>query len=309
MGKKARLIVIAGPTASGKSALALDAARRFGGTIVNADSMQVYGDLRVVTARPTAAEETAVPHRLYGALPGADYCSAGRWRDMALAEIARAEVPILVGGTGLYIRTLLDGIVDLPPIPPEVRQEARNLAARLGPDFYAELALLDPAMASRLRPTDLQRQVRAYEVLKATGRSLAEWQGLPTSGFPGPALVISIDPPADLLRTRIDRRFAAMVSAGALDEVAALDVPDDAPLAKAVGVPELRAHVRGTLSLPAAIAAGQAASRAYAKRQRTWFRHQLASNLVIPEPLWTKESTKYSDKIFSLIDDFLLTGG
>ena len=308
MGKEARLIVIAGPTASGKSALALAAARRFGGTVINADSMQVYDNLRIVTARPTLAEEAMAPHRLYGVLPGADYCSAGRWREMALTEIACSKVPILVGGTGLYIRSLLDGIVDLPPIPPEVRHAARDLAARLGPAFHAELSLLDPAMASRLRPTDLQRQVRAYEVLKATGRSLAEWQSLPTSGFPGSALVISLNPPADLLRTRIDQRFAAMVSAGALEEVAALDMPDDAPLGKAVGVPELRAHVRGEMDLPAAIAAGQAASRAYAKRQRTWFRHQLTSNLVIQEPIWTKDSENKSANIFSFIDDFLLTG-
>ena len=309
MGKEARLIVIAGPTASGKSALALAAARRFGGTIINADSMQVYENLRIVTARPTLAEETAAPHRLYGVLPGADYCSAGRWREMALAEIARAEVPILVGGTGLYIRSLLDGIVDLPPIPPEVRQAARDLAARLGPAFHAELALLDPGMASRLLPSDLQRQIRAYEVLRATGRSLADWQNLPTKGYPGPALVISLDPPANLLRARIDERFAAMISAGAVEEVAALDLPGDAPLGKAVGVPELRAYVSGEMDLPAAIAAGQGASRAYAKRQRTWFRHQLDSNLVIQEPVWTKDSENKSARIFSFIDDFLLTGG
>ena len=309
MGKEARLIVIAGPTASGKSALALEVARRFGGTVVNADTMQVYADLRIVTARPSVEEEALAPHRLYGVLRGDEACSAGRWRDMALAEIERAELPIVVGGTGLYLRALLDGIADLPPIPPLVRQASRDLAASLGPAFHAELARLDPVMAARLRPSDLQRQIRAHEVAMATGRSLAEWQNVSTAAFPGRTAVIALDPPADALRARIDDRFAAMVGAGALAEVAALAVPADAPLAKAVGVPQLRAHVRGEIDLPNAISAGQAASRAYAKRQRTWFRHQLPSNLVIQEPLWTKDSAKESVKIFSFIDDFLLTPG
>jgi tRNA dimethylallyltransferase len=181
------------------------------------------------------------------------------------------------------------------------------LAGELGAGFHAELARLDPAMAARLRPTDLQRLARAHEVFVATGRSLAEWQMAKGEPFAGRALVVLLDPPPPELRPRIDARFSAMVGAGALAEVAALDLPAEAPLMKAVGVPELRRHLTGGTDLETAISAGQAATRAYAKRQRTWFRHQLPSNVMINQPLWTKDSEKETDRIFSFIDDFLLT--
>ncbi len=278
------IVIVAGPTASGKSALALAVAEALGGTIINADSMQVYRDLAVLTARPGAAELARVPHRLYGVIDAAEACSAGRWRALALGEIAAAReagrVPVLSGGTGLYLRALLDGLAPVPPVPAALREEARSLHARLGGEaFRRALAARDPDAAQRLSPGDTQRLIRAYEVVAATGRPLAEWRrGQGPAAGPSAAAVVLL-PPRAMLYAACDARFLAMMERGALAEVEALlarGLDPALPAMKAVGVPELASLLAGRSSRQAAIAAAQQATRRYAKRQYTWFRHQIA---------------------------------
>jgi tRNA dimethylallyltransferase len=287
-----RVIVIAGPTASGKSALALGVAQALDGTIINADSMQIYRDLAAVTARPGADDLARAPHRLYGVLDGAELCSAARWAELARIEIAATatagRLPILCGGTGLYLRTLLHGIAPVPAIPDEIRQAARQLHAQLGgAAFRVELARFDPGGAARLEPGDSQRLIRAYEVVVATGMSLGAWQRAQPSVPSGlDPVIFTLLPPREALYGAIDARFAGMVEAGALDEVRRLmarGLDPALPVMKAVGVPELAAYLAGDLPLEAAIAAAQQASRRYAKRQFTWFRHQLPGALAINE--------------------------
>jgi tRNA dimethylallyltransferase len=281
---KPRVLIIAGPTASGKSALALDIARRLGGRIINADSMQVYADLRILTARPGPEALAEVPHRLYGVLDGDELCTAARWAEMAAAEIAEAQaegvMPILVGGTGLYLRVLIDGIAPVPEIPEPIRSASRTLHAMLGgPAFHAELGRRDPVMAARLRPSDAQRLMRAHEVIMATGRSLADWQEEGRRQRRFEPLAFTLLPPREALYAACDARFAAMVAGGALDEIARLaerKLSLDRPILKALGVPELLRYHAGSIGLDAAIAQGQQATRNYAKRQTTWFRHQMA---------------------------------
>ncbi len=308
-----RLLIVAGPTASGKSALAIDLAEAFGGVVINADSMQVYRELRQLTARPSPADEARVPHRLYGVMSVAETCSAARWRDMAVAEIEAAwaggRLPIVAGGTGLYLEALTRGLSPIPDIPEAVRREARDLFAALGnAAFHARLAERDPVMAARLDAGNSQRLMRAWEVLEATGRSLAAWQALPPVGaLAAPRLTLLLAPPRDLLYRRIDARFLAMIEAGALDEVAALDhVPlsGELPALKALGIPELRAHLRGGLGREQAVAAAQQATRNYAKRQLTWFRHRLD---VTALRLGAQHSESLSSRIFPIIRRFLLT--
>jgi tRNA dimethylallyltransferase len=274
-------LLLAGPTASGKSALALAIARRFGGTVINADSMQVYRELRVLTARPTPEEEAAAPHRLYGVRPAADPASVAWWREAALAEMAAARLPILCGGTGLYFLSLTEGLSAIPPVPAEARAEARALAAGLG--AAALHARLDAATAATLRPSDSQRVTRAYEVLLGTGRGLVEWQR--AGAHTGPARLgdlpwrfaaIRLDPPREVLRAAIARRFDAMLAAGALEEVRALlalGLDPALPAMRAHGVPELAAHIRGGMSLAAARERAVLNTGQYTKRQATWFRH------------------------------------
>ena len=276
-------ILIAGPTASGKSALASALALRHGGVVVNADSMQVYGDLRRLTARPDPAEEARVPHRLYGHVDGAVNYSAGHFsRDVAalLSELD-GRLPVIVGGTGLYFRALEEGLSDLPPVPDAVRAALRARAeGRPTEALHAELAARDPAGAAALRPSDRMRLMRALEILEATGRPIASFHG---SRVPGPLAGrplrrIFLAPDRETLRARIDRRFLAMIAEGALDEVAALArrrLDPMLPVMRAHGVPGLIAHLEGRLDLDAAIRRGQADTRAYAKRQFTWFRHQM----------------------------------
>jgi len=293
--------VIGGPTASGKSGLALEIATRLNGVVINADSMQVYRDLEILTARPGAGALAAAPHRLYGVLPAAEACSAARWRALALAEIAAAHdagrAPVVVGGTGLYLRALLEGLSGIPDIPDPIRTAARARLAAVGAaGLHADLAARDPETASRLRPGDSQRLVRAWEVLEATGRPLAAWHRDGTDG-PPPGLgfaVIVLDPPRPALYAACDGRFRSMVDAGALDEVKALDalgLDPDLPAMKALGVPELRRHLAGAASLDESVALARQSTRRYAKRQVTWFRHQLIERtpgpplLVVPE-LW-----------------------
>jgi len=282
-------LVVAGPTASGKSRLALTFAEALGGEIVNADSMQVYTELRILSARPDPADEARVPHHLYGILPVTESCSAARWAALARAKIAevrgRGRLPILVGGTGLYLRTLTRGLIDVPDIPDDVRAAARQRLRDIGDAaFHAELAARDPEMAARLSPGDGQRMLRAREVLDATGRSLADWQAEGTAGALGPLPAVILTPPRAALYEACDARFHTMVEAGALDEVRALNAVDldpDLPALKAVGVRELRRVLAGTWTLEQAVAEAQQATRRYAKRQMTWFRHQAARDLTV----------------------------
>lgn len=280
-----RAVLIAGPTASGKSALALALAERFSGTVINADSMQVYRDFRVLTARPVKEEEARVPHLLYGHVDAAENYSVGRWMADAVRALAEAEaekrLPIFVGGTGLYFKSLLQGLSDMPPVPAEVRArvraEARDVSA---PVLHARLAQRDLRMAEALRPADRQRVIRALEIFEATGRSLAEWQQ-----SPGKPLIEASDTlPVFLaveraeLRARIDARFDAMLSNGALDEVRGLvarKLDPTLPALKAHGAPALSRHLLGEISLEEASSSGKTDTRKYAKRQETWFRHQM----------------------------------
>ena len=279
------LIVIGGPSASGKSALALRLAEALGGEIINADSMQLYRELPLLTAQPDAAARTRAPHRLYGVLAAADPASVGRWLTLAGEAIAQCVAagrrPIVVGGTGLYLSALLHGLAPVPEVSPAVRAAAAEQLARLGPEgLHAELARRDPAMAARLRPSDRQRLLRAWEVLSATGRSLALWQAEPAwrVALPAPVRGLALVPPRRALHERIGRRLEAMIEAGALAELAALRATRPAPelpLLRAVGVAELLAHLEGRLTRAEALERALLRTRQYAKRQVTWLRHQL----------------------------------
>jgi tRNA dimethylallyltransferase len=280
-----KVILIAGPTASGKSALALEIATSLGGLIVNADSMQVYRDLRIITARPSPAEEARAPHRLYGHVDAAENHSTGRWCADAAAALATARqegrVAILVGGTGLYFKALTQGLAAVPPIPPEIRSDVR---ARLESEgiaaLHAELAQRDPVAAARLMPNDRARVTRALEVVLATGRSLLAWhqEGLPASLDPADAAKVFLDVGREELAVRIDRRFDAMMAAGALDEVRALaarNLNPSLPAMKAHGVPWLIRHLKGEVPIAEAAEHAKLETRQYTKRQATWFRNQL----------------------------------
>jgi tRNA dimethylallyltransferase len=285
-------VLIAGPTASGKSALALELAATTGGVIINADSMQVYRDLKVITARPTAEEEARVPHRLYGEIDAAINFSAGAWLATAAAMLAelRAQnrLPIFTGGSGLYFKALTRGLSAVPPVSVEIRESVRARLERDGVEaLHAELAQRDPASAERLKPRDRTRIARALEVVEATGRSLTDWHrdGLPPLLPPGSFSALFLDPDRNELYARIDARYDAMLAAGALEEVASLAarrLNSLLPAMKAHGVPALIRHLRGELALDEAAAIGRADTRHYAKRQFTWFRHQL------PEFEWVK---------------------
>jgi tRNA dimethylallyltransferase len=288
MDGRVRAILIAGPTASGKSALALALARRHGGVVINADSMQVYRDLHRLTARPAPEEEAQAPHRLYGTIDGATNFSVGHY----LAEAGRVlretweagGLPIVVGGTGLYFMGLTEGLSEIPPVPDNIRAALRaDAEGRDTPDLHAALALKDPDGAARLDPNDRLRVLRALEVLAATGRPIAAYH---SARRPGPLTGLAcaklfLIPDREVLRARIDARFLAMMAAGALDEVrtlAARDLDPMLPVMRAHGVPGLIAYLRGALSYDEAVARGQADTRRYAKRQVTWFRHQAGAD-------------------------------
>jgi tRNA dimethylallyltransferase len=288
-GPPEKAVLIAGPTASGKSALALALAEELGGTVINADSMQVYGDLRVITARPTVDEEARVPHRLYGHVDAADNYSVGRWLLDVCAVLddvrAAGRVPILTGGTGLYFKALTQGLSAVPPIPPEVRENIRVRMEAEGPvALHSELLRRDPA--TPIEPGDRTRIARALEVIEATGRSLSQWHGeglLPVLDA-SQAVKLFLDVPRDDLRARIDVRFDAMLSSGAVDEVRALgrrNLDPLLPAMKAHGVPWLIRHLAGEITLDEATQGGKNDTRRYTKRQFTWFRHQL------PDWTWT----------------------
>lgn len=276
-------LIVAGPTCSGKSALALGLARALGGTVINADSMQVYRDLRVLTARPTPEEEEAAPHVLYGVRAAAEAGSVAWWRDAALAAMAASRaagrLPILCGGTGMYFTSLTEGIADIPDPGEAARAEARWLLAEHGPrGLHDALAKVDQATAARLRPSDSQRVARAWEVWRGTGRGLAAWQRDGARPAPWRFRAILLDPRREALRDAITARFSAMLGHGALAEVRALlDLGLDPalPAMRAHGVPELSAHLRGEISLAEAAARAEQATGQYTKRQATWFRHRI----------------------------------
>ncbi len=278
-------VLIAGPTASGKSALALAVAEKFDGVIINTDSMQVYRDLRIITARPTPDEEARVPHRLYGHVDAAENYSVGRWcRDAgeALAEVrAQRRVPILVGGTGLYFKALTAGLAAVPPIPARLREEVRaRVRAEGAPALHAELMERDPDTARRITANDRSRISRALEVVLATGRPLSDWhrEGLPPLIDAGKAVKVFVTCERQELVRRIETRFAAMLEAGALAEVRALrerQLDAALPAMKAHGVPWLIRHLDGEISMEEATGGAVMDTRRYAKRQLTWFRNQM----------------------------------
>jgi tRNA dimethylallyltransferase len=292
------IILIAGPTASGKSALALTLAEQRGGTIINADSMQVYRDLRIITVRPSPDEERRAPHRLYGHIDAAENYSVGRWCREAAAELAAAKddnrVVIIVGGTGLYFNALSRGLAAVPPIPAAIRDEVRaRLAGEGVAVLHAELAVRDPAAAAQLRPADRARVTRALEVVLATGRSILDWheENKPATIDLNTAVKVFLMPDRDALAHRIDARFDAMMAAGALDEVRALaarKLNPSLPAMKAHGVPWLIRHLTGEVTLAAAIEHAKLETRQYTKRQATWFRNQL------PEFEWIAPSDAQS---------------
>jgi tRNA dimethylallyltransferase len=283
--RKAPIILIAGPTASGKSALALTLAEKLGGAILNADSMQVYRDLSIITARPTPAEEQRVPHLLYGHVDASENYSVGRWRAEAAAalESLRREgrAAVVVGGTGLYFTVLTRGLAAVPPIPKEIRASVRARLESDGPAaLYAELRRRDPAAAARLTPGDRSRVTRALEVILATGRSLVDWhrEGMPASLDARRAAKVFLAPNRDELFRRIDARFEGMIAAGALAEVRALaarKLDPTLPAMKAHGVPWLIRHLNGEIALTEAVEGSKRDTRQYTKRQATWFRNQL----------------------------------
>ncbi|WP_170967747.1 tRNA (adenosine(37)-N6)-dimethylallyltransferase MiaA [Rhizobium phaseoli] len=278
-------ILITGPTASGKSALAVELAKRYGGAVVNADSMQVYDTLRVLTARPSEEEMQGVPHHLYGHVPAGAAYSTGAWlRDVSAllpALKAAGQLPVFVGGTGLYFKALTGGLSDMPEIPEELREELRMRLVAEGPEgLHAELEAIDPAISAGLNRQDGQRIVRALEVIKATGRSITDFQRRS-----GPAVIdadkarkIVVLPDRAVLHARINGRFEKMLQQGAEDEVRALlalGLPVEAPVMKAIGVSQITAMLKGEMTREEVLEKGAAATRQYAKRQMTWFRNQM----------------------------------
>ena len=289
--RRARALLIAGPTTSGKSAVALDVAARRGGVVINADSMQVYADLPILAAQPSEADRARAPHLLFGHRDAADPFSVGRWLEEMRSVLDRAadagRLALVVGGTGLYFKALVQGLSAIPPVPDairaSVRAEAEGVAAE---DLHRRLAALDPLSAARLRPTDPQRIIRALEVFAATGRSLTRFQDtrepplLPLAD----TVALFLTPDRAALNHSIETRFDAMMAAGALDEAAALAgrrLDPTLPAMRALGVPPLLSHLAGDLTLEAAVAAAKAQTRAYAKRQMTFGRHQLVGFLAV----------------------------
>lgn len=310
---KSSVVIIAGPTASGKSRMAIDVALEFDGTVINADSMQVYRELDLLTARPSVEDLGLVEHRLYGVQSAAEPCSVGRWLEMAVAEIEDAwklgRLPVIVGGTGMYIKALMEGLAPIPDIPAKARTEATELYERLGGEqFITVLAKFDEAAATRIPPGDRQRLIRAYEVLVATGRTLSEWQGKHPTSPPLDADFASIaviPERADLYRA-VDARFLDMIAAGALEEVRALvglKLDPELPAMKAIGVKELARHLSGEVDLETAVDDAARATRNFAKRQLTWMRNQVTADLEIS----AQYSESFRAEIFSFIRQFLLT--
>ncbi|PPR16188.1 MAG: tRNA dimethylallyltransferase [Alphaproteobacteria bacterium MarineAlpha9_Bin7] len=304
------VIIVAGPTASGKSELGLKLAKRFGGVVVNADSLQVYRELRILTARPDAKSETEVSHRLYGVVPVAERFSVGQWLSMAQHEIdsihSAGDVPIFVGGTGLYLDGLINGIADIPEVSAKVRSAATKLYEHIGGmAFKARLAERDPKTAARINSGDRQRLVRAWEVLEGTGRSISDWQkGNGIGGLSSPFLVLKIMPQRTKLYRQCDARFERMLADGVLNEVVAaesLNLDSSLPAMKALGMQALFSHLRGQASLEDTRQKVCQATRNYAKRQYTWFRNRLVADLEVGDPVSSE------GEILETVARFLLT--
>lgn len=316
-GKPGRVLILAGPTASGKSALALDLAEELGGEIVNADSMQVYRDLPILTAQPSRAELARLPHHLYGFLGLDEACDAQRWAGLAADSIAgilaRGRLPILTGGTGLYLRALVQGLSPLPDVPADIRQAAREAVATEGAAaIHRRLAEVDPVIAKRLAPGDRQRIARAWEIWQASGKPLSWWQEQPPVPPTRHAFqTFVLLPDRAQLYAGIDARFESMVARGALDEVRAAEAlgrGGEGGGRKALGYPELAAWARGEIDRETALLAAQQATRRYAKRQMTWFRHQVPSaNFISPDAPAMKFSQSSMAVMRHKIRDFLLT--
>lgn len=274
-------VLIAGPTASGKSAAALELAEKTGGVVINADSMQVYAQAPILTAQPSAADRTRAPHRMYGHIDAREVYSVGRWRDDVVKTLQElgGRMPIFVGGTGMYFMALTEGLADVPAVPDDIRDAARALLTEIGVEaLHARLAARDPLTASRLRPSDPQRVLRAYEVFEATGRPLAQWQDEPASPLLKDRKIAAfvLDPPRPVLRARIAERFSKMVDGGGLDEARALEGLDPTlPAAKLLGLRPLQALATGTLGREEALETAITATRQFAKRQMTWFRNRM----------------------------------
>lgn len=283
------IIIIGGPTASGKSYLALCIAKESDAVIINADAMQIYSRIPILSAQPSVSDKGEVPHVLYEVLTPDEHCSVGKWMVLAREAIDRAhqegKIPIIVGGTGLYIRGIVEGMPAIPDVEEAIRTHVRKMHTELGSSaFHALLAARDPVMASRLHAGDTQRVLRAYEVLEQTGRSLSQWQQEPPERVYKEEQFKSfvILPQRELLYQQCNQRFDSMIAQGALAEVAALaDVNSASPALKALGIRELRDHISGAISLDEAVTQAQMATRHYAKRQMTWFRHQLKHAEVV----------------------------
>lgn len=304
-------ILIAGPTASGKSALALALARDLDGVVINADSMQVYSDLSIITARPSADEMGDIPHALYGTVDGATAWSAANWAEAAMAVTERVwadgKLPILIGGTGMYFKFLLDGVAAIPEIPADVRTTVRAEVEEGGaPKAHKRLAGLDPVTAARLEPNDSQRISRALEVVEATGRTLSDWHKdnkdgpLTALDKVGQLTKLVLDIPRERLYARCDQRFDLMLEAGGLEEIATLrerGLDPSLPVMKSLGVPELMAHMAGEMTLAEAVEAAKMHTRRFAKRQMTWFRNQFSD--------WNRLSAQYSESEYQFILQFI----
>ena len=308
-------LIVAGPTASGKTALAIALAQRLNGTIVNADSMQVYRELRILTARPSPEDEVLVPHALYGIRPAAEAGNAAWWRDTALAAMdairAGGRLPILTGGTGLYFSALTHGLADIPDPGEPARAEARQLLRDLGPEaLHAGLAKVDPATAARLKPNDSQRIARAWEVWRGTGMGLAAWQNRTLPPAPWRFFAIRLDPPRGALRRAIAVRFEAMRAAGAIEEVRALlslNLDPALPAMRAHGMPEIAAYVRGTMSLEEAGRRTELVTGQYTRRQATWFRHRDLAETADTEIIESRfgDGTQFSESLIEKIIAFI----
>ena len=297
-----KAILIAGPTASGKSAAALDLAQRFGGIVINADSMQVYRELAVLTARPSQAEMQRAPHCLYGTVPASERYSVGRFLEDVAHALRDAKVegrlPVFIGGTGLYFKALTEGLAQVPDVPPEIRAHWRGEAERIGTEgLHRALQARDPVMAARLRPSDPQRLLRALEVIEATSVSLAEWQGADAAAVLHPEGLrrIVIAPEREALYAAIDARFDRMIEQGAIEEVRALlalGLDPALPAMRAHGVRELAAYLAGDSSLEAAVEKAKTESRRYAKRQMTWARRFMQDWQWFPNAAAVLSATK-----------------
>ena len=305
--RKNSVLIVAGPTASGKSKFALELASKLNGVVINSDSMQVYKELRIITARPTAHDELRLPHKLYGIISVKKNCSVGIWADMAVAEIRTCWengcLPIVTGGTGFYIKALTDGLSQIPDIPKLFRNKAIEIRNKIGKNaFHEQLKKIDPGSAERISPSDSQRSIRAYEVFLATQRSLTDWHSILPAEPKLDAFyqTIIFDPPRDKLYDNCEARLDGMVQNNVLDEIGGLNklkLEPSSPAMSALGVPEFLAYLQNEIGFDDALASAKKSTRRYAKRQKTWFRNQIVPDLVLN----TQFSESLTQKIFSKI--------